>query len=94
MLITNLIYNDIYIYIYRNINLYNHIYIYIYIYKSFLKYIKNEQNQETHFYEKQYFVTIYANVIYITRYKYLINTIMYITILNSNYSYNKYNMYI
>ena len=84
MWITNLIYNDIY----TNINLY------IYIYKSFLKYIKNEQNQETHFYEKQYFATIYAHLIYITWYKYLINTIIYITILNSNYSYNKYNMYI
>ena len=84
MWITNLIYNDIN----TNINLY------IYIYKSFLKYIRNEQNQETHFYEKQYFATIYAHLIYITWYKYLINTIIYITILNSNYSYNKYNMYI
>ena len=84
MWITNLIYNDIY----TNINLY------IYIYKSFLKYIKNEQTQETHFYEKEYFVTIYAHLIYITWYKYLINTIIYITILNSNYSYNTYNMYI
>ena len=74
--------------------IYIDIYIYIYIYKSFIKYSKNEQNQETHFYEKQYFATIYAHLIYITWYKYLINTIIYITILNSNYSYNKYNMYI
>ena len=30
---------------------------------------------------------------YITRYKYLINMIIYITIYNSNYSYKKNNIY-
>ena len=33
-------------------------------------------------------------MIYITSNKYLINMIIYITIYNSNYSYNRYNIYI
>ena len=58
------IYIQIYIYIYIYLYIYN-IYINIYIYIIYIYILKHTQNiQKIHFYEKQYFVTLYITAKY------------------------------
>ena len=61
-------YINTYIYTYTYIHIYIYIYIFIYLLKythktekpsQTIKHIKMDQNQETHFYKKQYFATPY-----------------------------------